>query len=268
MARTQYTARTADRHELYEKSVQNADHDAGFVNRLFRRIRGRSARTMKEDFCGTFDFCCEWVKLSPEHRALGLDLDSGVLEWGRRHNLSRLTAEQQSRITIQRRNVIGAVNPKVDVVSAFNFSYFIFKTRPELLRYFKNAHRSLVRDGILFLDLFGGSECYNLQEERRRCDGFVYVWEHAAYNPVTGEILCKIHFEFPDGTTKRNAFTYDWRMWSLVEIRELLAEAGFREVLVYWEGTNHETGEGNGVFRPTTRGEACQTWIAYLVALK
>lgn len=268
MARKKYTARTADRHDLYEKSVQNADHDAGFVNRTFRKVRGRGAVSMKEDFCGTHAFCCEWVKLSAEHRAIGLDLDGGVLAWGKRHNQAQLNKEQRSRLDIRKRNVLGTTTPRVDVVSAFNFSYFIFKTRPELLIYFKNAHRSLVSDGALFLDLFGGSECYLVQEERRRCEGFTYVWEHADYNPVAGEILCKIHFEFPDGTTKRNAFVYDWRMWSLVEIRELLAEAGFRDTLIYWEGTEHETGEGNGVFRQTKRGEACQTWIAYLVALK
>ena len=31
--------------------------------------------------------------------------------------------------------------------------------------------------------------------------------------------------------------------------RELLLEAGFREVEVYWEGTDEETGEGDGKFR-------------------
>ena len=268
MTRKKYTARGADRHDLYEKSVQNADHDAGFVNRLFKKLRGRTALTMKEDFCGTHAFCCEWVKLSGAHRALGLDLDQGVLEWGRLHNVSRLKEEQQSRVTVRKKNVLGTTTPRVDVVSAFNVSYFIFKTRPDLLRYFQNAHRSLVSDGAFFLDLFGGSECYLVQEERRQCEGFTYVWEHADYNPLTGEILCKIHFEFRDGTAKRNAFVYDWRMWSLVEIRELLSEAGFQDVQIYWEGTDHETGEGNGIYRPTTRGEACQTWIAYLVALK
>jgi hypothetical protein len=39
-------------------------------------------------------------------------------------------------------------------------------------------------------------------------------------------------------------------------------------VTVYWEGTNHKTGEGNGVFKPSRRGEACAGWIAYLVAEK
>ena len=62
------------------------------------------------------------------------------------------------------------------------------------------------------------------------------------------------------------AFTYDWRLWTLPEITETLLEAGFADVSVYWEGTEEKTGEGNGIFTVTTRGEACEGWIAYLVA--
>jgi hypothetical protein len=47
-----------------------------------------------------------------------------------------------------------------------------------------------------------------------------------------------------------------------------MREAGFARTTVYWEGTVARTGEGNGVFKPSRRGEACQGWIAYLVAEK
>lgn len=268
MPRPKYTARNADRHHLYEESVQNADHDAAFVRRLYKRIRGKHAVSMKEDFCGTYAFCCEWVKLSEDNVAYGVDLAGEVLKWGTKHNLSKLDPSQQKRVHILERNVLGLVKPKVDIVSAFNFSYFIFKGREGLKEYFKNAYQSLNKDGIFVMDCFGGSECYLIQEERRACEGFTYVWEHADYSPITGEILCKIHFEFKDGSRMRNAFVYDWRMWSLIEIRELLSEVGFKDARVYWEGTEADTGEGNGVFRPTLRGEACQTWIAYIAAIK
>ena len=51
-------------------------------------------------------------------------------------------------------------------------------------------------------------------------------------------------------------------------LRELLEEAGFRKITVYWEGTDEDTGEGNDEFTPSIRGEACPGWIAYLVADK
>jgi len=64
------------------------------------------------------------------------------------------------------------------------------------------------------------------------------------------------------------AFSYRWRLWTLPEIRELLGEAGFRDVVVYWEGTDEETEEGNGEWEVSTRGEACPAWVAYLVGMK
>ena len=123
------------------------------------------------------------------------------------------------------------------------------------------------RDGLFLLDAFGGSAGLAELEERRRCGGFTYVWEHARYKPVTSELLCHIHFEFTDGSRMRKAFTYDWRIWSLMEIQEILAEVGFAHVEVHWEGTEIESGEGNGVFRRTLTGEAIAWWVAYIIAL-
>jgi len=78
-------------------------------------------------------------------------------------------------------------------------------------------------------------------------------------------VLNRIHFRFPDGTELKNAFTYDWRLWTVPELREALANAGFRKVTVWWEGSDEEGG-GDGNFRPVQHGEACAGWIAYLVA--
>jgi hypothetical protein len=64
------------------------------------------------------------------------------------------------------------------------------------------------------------------------------------------------------------AFTYTWRLWTLPELREVLKEAGFERVTVYWQGTDEETGEGNGEFLPVDRGDPDPAWIAYLVAEK
>jgi hypothetical protein len=47
----------------------------------------------------------------------------------------------------------------------------------------------------------------------------------------------------------------------------MLTEAGFKAT-VYWEGTDEDTDEGNGIFEPTTEGEADAGWIAYIVAEK
>ncbi|MFB0986479.1 MAG: hypothetical protein QMB94_09280, partial [Phycisphaerales bacterium] len=61
-------------------------------------------------------------------------------------------------------------------------------------------------------------------------------------------------------------FTYEWRLWTIPEIRELLIEAGFSKVTVWWEGDDEAGEEGDGEFEPSERGEACPGWIAYLTA--
>jgi hypothetical protein len=91
------------------------------------------------------------------------------------------------------------------------------------------------------------------------------VWDQADFDPVTNHILCKIHFEFRNGSRMKNAFVYDWRLWTLMELREMMEEAGFTDIHVLWEGTDRETGEGNSVFRRVVRGGDEEAWIAYLV---
>ena len=54
------TARNADRHELYEAAVQNAEAEIDFVDRQFTKLTGRRAGAMREDFCGTANAACEW----------------------------------------------------------------------------------------------------------------------------------------------------------------------------------------------------------------
>ena len=54
---------------------------------------------------------------------------------------------------------------------------------------------------------------------------------------------------------------------SVDELRDMLLEAGFSDVTVYWEGED-EDGEGNGEFTPSASGEADLAWIAYIVAEK
>ena len=149
-----------------------------------------------------------------------------------------------------------------------NFSYYLFKTRAELCEYFKQVHGALVSDGLFLLDAYGGSEAFEEMEEERTVNGFTYIWDQHSYNPITGDAVNYIHYKFPDGSQLKKAFEYQWRLWTLPEIQELLLEAGFKEVTVYWEGTDEESGEGNDEFDPTTIGEACPDWIAYLVADK
>ena len=104
--------------------------------------------------------------------------------------------------------------------------------------------------------------------ERTPYRGFTYIWNQAKYNPVTGEYLCHIEFAFPDGSRMPKAFTYDWRLWTLPELKELLVEAGFHNVTVYWEGWDEKKQKSTGEFSPVTEADADAGWLAYLTAEK
>ena len=197
-----------------------------------------------------------------------MDLDPDPLDWGRRHNLDKLRPEQASRISLLQEDVRTARTPKVDVLVAFNFSFFLFKQRAALLDYFRHCYAHVKNDGIFVIDAYGGPESMEKRKERRRVGNFTYVWDQHSYDPITHDASCHIHFEFRDGSKIERAWTYHWRLWTIAELRELLVEAGFASATVYWEGTEAATNEPNGIFRPRKRAEGDPAWVAYLVAAK
>ena len=211
-------ASKADRHVLYEDSVQCVEAEIDFVDDTFKKLRHRKPRLLREDFCGTANTSCEWVRRRKRNRAFGVDLDRDVQQWGRKHHVAKL-GEARERVTLLNENVLDVDIEPVDIVLAMNFSYWIFKKRDLLRSYFRHVYEGLVDDGIFFLDAYGGSDAYKEMRERTKYDDFTYIWDQASFDPISGDMLCKIHFSFPDGSRIKNAFTYDWRLWTLPEIR-------------------------------------------------
>ena len=258
-------ATRADKHELYQRAVQCVEAEIDFVDDAYKAIRKRRAKVLREDFCGTANTSCEWVRRRRTNRAIGVDLDGDVLAWGRDNNASQLGAGQK-RLDLIEGNVLQVNSDSPDIVLAMNFSYWIFKERKLMRDYFKSVHRSLAPDGVFFLDAYGGYDSFKVIRERTRHDDFTYIWDQAEYNPINGHMTCYIHFAFPDGSRLNRAFSYEWRLWTLPEIQELLVEAGFKTVTVYWQGTDEESGEGDGEFTPATVGEPDPAWIVYISA--
>jgi SAM-dependent methyltransferase len=263
----QTMAGKADIHELYEESVQNVEHEVEFLRETFQQRTGRVAYTLREDFCGTASLACEWVRQGPEYSAVGVDIEPSVLDWGRQNRISRLQTEEQARVRLIESDVQTVDTPQVDILVAFNFSYWIFNERAQMLNYLQGCHEAVKDDGLMFLDIFGGPESQEEIKEKTKHDDFTYIWHQAEFHPVSNYMKCHIHFKFKDGSRIKKAFTYEWRLWSAPEIRDLLLEAGFSNVTVYWEGED-EDGEGNGIFTPDECGEADLAWVAYIVAEK
>ena len=268
-AKTVKIARTADKHDLYQRAVQEPDADIPLIQKVFRNQFARPARTLREDFCGTALLACRWVQRSSEHRAWGIDLDPDPLEWGREHNVGKLKADQASRVKLIEGDVLDIGHESVDVTVAFNFSYFLFKERASLLNYLKCAFATLNPEGVLILDAYGGADAQRTSEETREVDDdFDYIWDQHRFDPIHHDVTNFIHFQFSDGSQMKRAFRYDWRLWSIPEIRELLQEAGFARSEVYWEGTDRETGEGNDIFSPREQAPDDPAWICYIAGYR
>lgn len=261
-------AQQADRYTLYQESVQDPPADVDLVDRVFKSHFGRPPETLREDFCGTAAMACAFVERRASNRAWGIDLDPEPLAWGREHNLAKLTEEQRSRLELIQGNVLDVEHGPIDVTVAFNFSYFIFTQRSQLLGYFEKSRARLRDEGIFVLDLYGGADAQRTLTETREHDDFDYVWDQDVFDPIQNRAVNHIHFEFADGSRIHRAFTYDWRLWSIPELRDLLHEAGFSQVDTYWEQTDSRTGEGNGIYYRATRALDDPAWVSYLVALR
>jgi SAM-dependent methyltransferase len=263
--RARITARNADKHALYQLSVQDASAEVRFLDRVFKARRARPPQSLREDFCGSALLCAEWVKSQRGRTATGLDIDASVLAWGTQHNLAAID-EPGDRVRLLNQDVRDPCAKKHDIICAFNFSYWVFKSRQAMRGYFEQARRGLERDGMFFIDAYGGWEAHEpMLEHRPIKGGFTYVWDQDVINPIDNSIVNHIHFEFRDGTKLKKAFSYEWRFWSLPELQELLEEAGFSQSWVYWDTSESEDHED---YRPRKIVENQPGWLAYIVATR
>ena len=72
----------ADRHLYYERAVQCVESEIDMVDDTYHTLRGKRATLLREDFCGTGNTSCEWVRRRETNRAVGFDLNQEVLDWG------------------------------------------------------------------------------------------------------------------------------------------------------------------------------------------
>ena len=262
----------ADKFDCYQKSVQSPEHEIEFFEQAYREAYGRKPYVLREDFCGTFAVCCEWVKSNSKRTALGVDLCAETLKWGRDHNLAKLSAPRRKRVSLKEQDVRKRNRPAADVLAAQNFSFWIFKTRAEVVEYFKVARSNLKSEGVMVMDMMGGGDCYAENHVDKRTivkgkKGFKYHWEQASFNPVNADASFYISFKFKDGSKLKRAFEYHWRFWTIPEVREMLSEAGFSKSHVYWE-LEDDDGEDTGVWERGESAPSNPSWLAYIVAVK
>lgn len=253
------------KYRLYESSVQCVEADLAFLNKEYKKIYKRKPLTLREDFGGTGAMACKWVAQSKSHEAYAVDLDPEPINYGKENHYAELSSLEQKRMHYIQGNVLDSYPFKTDIIVAFNFSYFIFKKRADLLHYFKQVRAGLGKEGAFFIDLFGGHECAQPLEEETEHKNHSYFWDCDSYNPITSEVQYYIHFKY-QGKKYREVFSYDWRMWGLQELRDILTDAGFSETITFWE-EDDDDGGGNGTFYRTKSAENCDSWVTYICAI-
>ncbi len=264
--------KSIQKYPLYENAVQTPDLHAESFDEIFEEIHGKKATVLREDFCGTYRICMEWVKLNTNKTAYGLDLDPEPLSYGKRVHLKELSPEQKKRVKAYRKNVLTVTTPKADVCIACNFSFFIFKKHDELVTYFKRVYQSLKPDSVFFLEMAGGAGMYEKTKERRRYQRnkkhwYTYIWDQKSFDPITHNGSYAIHFKMPNGNLWEDAFTYDWRMWTIPEIRDALLLAGFDDTYIYWDESDNEDPD-IGIYSRREQGDNDHAWIVLAAGIK
>lgn len=240
-----------DKYDHYLRAVQDPKGTCDFLSGIYQDMNGKEPLALREDFAGTFSLCYEWVVLTPKHKATAIDKDEAPLNYGKKRFLHQLTTDEKKRLKIVKGDVRKARADKADVICALNFSYGVFKEREVLKDYLKKCRASLKPRGVMVLDTLGGMEVSSALETTAECEGFTYTWEQVKFDPLTRDAKFAIHFQRPGDKPKRNQFVYDWRMWTPVELRDLLTEVGFKDTYVYCE-----TDDGS------------PAWVAYVVGVK
>ncbi|MBS83334.1 MAG: SAM-dependent methyltransferase [Gammaproteobacteria bacterium] len=263
----QLTAKNADIYDLYEQSVQSVEFEVEFINKMFKRYNRGICLDIREDFCSSAFISTEWVKAKNKN-AYAVDIDKSALKIAHEKAKNRISKEQLNRLFLIKGNSLNVKLKKVNCILATNFSYWVFKERESLKKYFFNTYNNLKKNGIFILDAFGGYEAHQELEEKTKHKNFTYVWDQSSFNPINNDLTCYIHFEFNDGSKINKAFKYDWRLWSLPEITECLKAAGFKQVDIYMQGWDKKKDEESDKFYCVKKCDADAGWIAYIVALR
>ena len=266
-----------DKYWHYIRAVQDPNEQVVDLVHIYRDARARRGpgsgppdpKVLREDFCGTFVNCCAWVALGLDKVAHGVDLDPEPLAYGREQFLPALSERQRARLHVHQKDVLDPGLPRADLICALNFSYFLLRSRAELARYFRACRAGLEPGGMLVLDALGGPDNHDTCEEETDYPeyGFKYYWDQVSFDPITHEAEFHIHFKRKGEKRRDRVFSYQWRLWTLPELRDLLHEVGFSKVDVLWEGDDEEDdGEGNGIYTCAEHAEPCPCWNAYIVA--
>lgn len=255
-------AEAIDRYELYELCVQTPH----VMVRMLESMHGGKPRIFREDFSGAAANCRAWVqraKPGSPRRAIAVDLDP--------EPLARLAGF--ANIKTVRADVRRAPD-RADIIAALNFPLGYFFKRSELVAYLRACRRRLLPRGMFVADIYGGRTAFSLltaSAQFQLPDGTPvrYSWEHREADPTTARVVDVIHFRVGSGRSARwirDAFVYEWRLWSIPELADAYREAGFDQIDVYEQTVVSVDAAGTLHCAPIRPGDDMpDNYVAYVV---
>lgn len=251
---------TPDRFDLYERAAQSPVMQAAFLWALLPDEA--ESPVLGEDFCGTGALSRAWAAAPEAGGAVCVDHDPEPLE--------RLRGVEG--VTVRHCDVLEA-DDAVDLLCALNFSICEFHERADLVAYLRHARGRLREGGAFVCDIYGGVDAYALGESEVELrddetgETVEYVWEQREANPLSGRVENAMHFRLADGSWLRDAFVYDWRLWSVPELADAMVEAGFRRVEAYDRLGDAVDDEGRVYVSPVSAPEDLdENFVVYLAA--
>lgn len=155
---------------------------------------------------------------------------------------------------------------KSDIICAYNFSVCYLFSRQDLVKYFKICRGTLKQEGLFFCDIFGGEiACKPNIRRRDLSNGVKYEFEQIDFCPITNHSHFQMSFKFPDGSKIKEAFTYDWRIWSISEIRDCMMDAGFSRTVVWF--LDESEGAEEATFEPMVETYQRESWHSFIVGV-
>lgn len=247
-----------DRYDLYELAATDPARTIPFL----LAVHGGSPRTLREDFCGSGALARAWAASDPSRTSVAVDRDPEALA----ALDARLNDDARTRVALRRDDVLGATDP-ADLIAALNFPIGYHHTRADLLAYLRHARACLLPRGALVFDTYLGRDAFTPSEVDQDLPGGVrYTWEQREADPLTGRVLNAMHFSVKRGPTFRDAFTYDWRLWSVPELRDALLESGFAAVEAYTRLGDAIDGRGRLLIRQAEPDDLEDNDVVYMVA--
>jgi hypothetical protein len=219
--------RTLDKYDLYEMAAQSPRIQARFLRALHYREHNDNALVLGEDFAGTGAISRAWVESFEGASSVCVDHDAEPMQ------------RADGIAGIRRRCCdVRKASDEVDLLCTLNFSICELHSRSDLVAYLEHALSRIRPGGVFVADLYGGSDAFAEGESEtvlRESDSGVvqYMWEQRYAAPLTGRVVNAMHFRVGEGEWMRDAFVYDWRLWSPVELRDAMLDAGFGSVEFY-----------------------------------